>query len=225
MRTTLSDLAEAEIDALEAEGIRLTAREVVTINAIAARVENPSSRLALSRGNPVAAGNACLWPLTLYAADWFRRVGGNLRGQAQQTRALAYAMAHGREDMPEDAREADRVVTRWADTLRCRKAELEEAIRQVNEQDDRLDTGETGPPASAGDISMMLAAMTHTPPDIWERQCSMPYALAMLDLITRQNAADGESTKHDPRIQAERALGLYIARIRDRHSKKENANG
>jgi hypothetical protein len=221
MRHELSDLARAEIDALEAEGIRLEASDVVHINALAQRVETPQSRMALARGIPVPVGGVYLWPMTLAAGDWFQRVGGELRGQRLQTWALAYAMAHGREQLPEDLAAADAAVTAWARALRCRMGELEGAIRQVVQQDDQLDTGETGPSAGPGNISMMLAAMTHTAPDVWEYQVSIPYALAMLDTLIAQNAADGHSTKHDPRIKAERALGLLVNRIRKRRKGAE----
>jgi len=167
----------------------------------------------------VAVGGVYLWPLTLAASDWFQRVGGMLRGVRLQTLALSYAMAHGREQMPEDQGAARVAIEAWAKRLTCRHSEIIEGIRQIIAQDEQIDTGENGKPASAGEISVMLAAMTKTAPDIWERQCTLTYALAMLETIVAQNAADGKSTKHDPRIRAERALGLAIKQIRERHQK------
>lgn len=224
MRYDLSELAAAEIEALETEGVRLTALDVCRINALAHRVEAPQSRLALSRGVPVAVGGVYLWPQTLAGAEWFRRIGGELAGIHLQTLALAYAMANGREDLPEDIKSAERVVNAWGKKLTCRHAEIVEAIKQVLEQDERVDTGETGRGASAGEISVMLSAMTHTPPNVWEYQCSITYALAMLDACIAQNAAEGNSTKFDPRIKAERALGLAVAQIRKRHFSGITAN-
>ena len=223
MRYGLSNLAEAEVEALEAEGIRLTAQDVLRINALACRVETPQAALALSRGVPVLVGGAYLWPLTLAASDWFQRVGGQLKGVRLQTLALSYAMAHGREQMPEDSKQALDAVEAWAKRLTCRHSEIIEGIKQIITQEEQPDTGDDGNPASAGEISVMLAAMTKTDPAIWERQCTLTYALAMLETIVAQNAADGKSTKHDPRIRAERALGLAIAQIRKRH--KVTANG
>lgn len=220
MRSYLCALGEAEIQTLEASGIKLTPADIVRINALALRVENPQTALALARGVPVCVGGASLWPLTLAGADWFRRVGGNLGGIKLQTHALAYAMAHGRTTMPDDPATAASAVKAWAKKLTCRHQELDEAIRQVIEQDESPDTGETGPSASVGEISLMLSAMTHIKPEVWEYQCSIPYVLAMMDAMVRQNAANGESTKHDPRIKAERALGLAVWRIRQRHKKE-----
>ena len=217
MSYRLSPLAEAEVDGLAADGITPTAAEIVHINALAHLVESPTSRVALARGRPVAVGGVYLWPMTLAGSDWFRNVGGNLPGQTLQIYALAYAMAHGRKELPWDAREAQGVVRAWGHSLKCRMAELEAAIGGVVDQDEPPpDTGETARSATAGELSVMLAAMTSTDPAVWEYQCSLTYVLAMLDTLVAQNAAKGESTKHDPRIKAERALGLVVHRIRKR---------
>jgi hypothetical protein len=218
----LSPLAEAEINTLEDEGIDLDAGDVVRINELAKRVESPRTRMELSRGRPVPVGGVVLWPLTLYASDWFQRIGGNLRGETQQTYALAYAMSNGGETLPECPKEAARLIGRWGRSLKCTWNQLVEAIRQIHDQWDLPDTGEKGQAATAGELSSMLAAMTGTPPAVWEYQCSVKYVLAMLDIITSQNAAEGQSSKHDPRIKAERALGLVMEKIREKHRGKCN---
>lgn len=220
----LSPLAEAEIMTLESEGVKLTANDIVRINALAWRVELPQSRIALSRGVPVPVGGVVLWPMTLAGSDWFQRIGGQFKGEKKQTYALAYAMANGRENLPENPEEAGQKVARWARSLKCRHAELIEAIRQVHDQWDMIDTGEKGPKASVGELSMMLSAMTGVKPEVWEYQCSIQYVIEMLETITAQNDAEGRSTKHDPRIKAERALGLIISKIKARHE-KEVRNG
>jgi len=217
----LCQLAEAELDALAAEGINPSAAEVVLINALASRVDTPVSRIALSRGKPFLAGRVYLWPNTLEGADWYKEVGGKFAGQDAQTLALGFAMAHAYDpnfEWPMEEKDAERRVRAWGKTLGCRLKTLSTCICQVVNHDEMPDaTDETGQRATAGEISLMLAAMTKTDPAIWERQCSMTYALAMLDTLIAQNAADGHSTKHDPRIKAERALGLVIARIRKEH--------
>ena len=217
MADHLSPLAEAEIDGLTADGITPTAAEIVELNELARLMENPVSRVALSRGKPISVGGVYLWPMTLAASDWFRTIGGNLPGQTLQTYALAYAMAYGRKELPQDWKQAQRAVKQWSRKLRCRMTELEAAIEAVVDQDEPPpDTGETGQSATPGELSIMLAAMTKTDPAVWEYQCSLTYVLAMLDTIVSQNAAEGESSKHDPRIKAERALGLVVHRIRKR---------
>lgn len=226
MRHSLSSLAAAEIDTLEAEGIRLTAHEVIHIAALCERLETPGLRRALARGVPVPIGGVHLWPLTLYAADWWQRIGDKLRTKRQRFLALAYAMANGRKDLPETISEAARAVRRWVRKLKCREAELKEAVTQIQAQDAELDTEDGGEPATFGDISLMLTAMTGTRPEVWERQCGIPYVLDMLNTIVAHNNADGSSSVHDPRIRAERAIGLCVERIRKRHLREQaESNG
>jgi len=217
----LTSLAQAEIDNLTAEGISLSPDEIIEINELARRVENPQTRLALSRGCPVAVGGVYLWPMTLAGADWFRRHGDEFGSVQKQTYALAFAMSNGRDQLPEDIRQAKSIVKAWANKLTCRDNELEEAIKQIVEQEEIPDvpTDKTDKDVSAtsGEISLMLAAMTKTAPSIWEYQVSIGYVLAMLDCLAQQDAAEGKSLKHSNAIRAERALGLAIARIRRKH--------
>lgn len=218
----VSDLALAEIDALKAEGVDLTPQDILRINALALRVESPSSLLHLSRGVPVACGGVWLWPMTIASGNWFQEIGGNLKGTAMQTYALAYAMAYGRDEqaLDYDIKSAERKVKQFAKGLRCRSAELVEAIKQVIAQDEiaEADKSNAKPKHTLPELASTLAAMTHTDPRIWEYQCSIGYVCNMLNTIVRQNSATGEATISDSRIRAERQLGLAIARIRRRHN-------
>jgi hypothetical protein len=223
----LTSLAKCEIEALESEGIRLTAHEVVHICALAAMVETPSARMELARGRPIALGDIYLWPVTLAAADWWERVGDSFTSSTMKRLSLAYAMAHGRDTLPESPKEAKREIKAWARTLKCTAQEMVEAISQVQEQSSTVDTGDAGPEserATAGDVSMMLTAMTGTSPEVWEYQCSISYALETLRTLAAQNAAEGESMRYDKRLIADKALGLCVHRIRKRHERDlENA--
>lgn len=220
MQHHLSDLAQNEIRQLEADGIRLTAHDIVHIVALAEAACSPRRRLELSRGRPIAVGNVTLWPLTLYAAEWWSEAATAMRSDNDKVYALAYAMANGRSDLP--TVNALDVVDQWRKGLRCRFSELREAISLVQAQDSMLDTGGNGPPASAGEISMMLTAMTGVRPEVWERQCAIKYVVEMLDTIVAQNTADGASTKSDPTVKGLRALGLAVERIRARHAQEQD---
>ena len=217
----LSELAEAEIESLRADGIDLTPADIIEINALGWAVESPETRRLLARGAPVAVGGTILWPMSLYAQDWFNRVGCQLDGNRQQTFALAYAMAHGRNDgdpLAIDGRDAEKAVKRWGRSLKCTFGELNVAISQVLQQDEDADQPpeETGGMAM-GDFSAFLAASCGGDPDFWERRCAAGYTHAVLDALVRQNSADGQKTMADPRIRAERALGWKIECIkRDR---------
>jgi len=217
----LSELAEAEIETLRADGIDLTPAEIVEINALGHAVESPETRRLLARGAPVAIGGVYLWPMSLYAQDWFDRVGCQLDGNKQQTFALAYAMAHGRdagEPLAMEGRDAEKTVKRWGKSLKCTFGELNVAVSQVLQQDEDAEQppSETGG-MTMGDFSAFLASACGGDPDFWERRCASGYTHAVLDCLCRQNSADGKKTMADPRIRAERALGWAVEKIkRDR---------
>lgn len=243
----LSDLAQAQIEELEAEGIRLTAADIVAINAAAWEVESPESRLLLSRGVPLetgtmhrlawwerligrkAEGGVTLWPLTMHGADWFTRVGCRLPGSLLQTTALAYAMAHGREDgnaLDIGPVKAALLLPAWRARLRCRQAELVEAVAQMINQDAQIEEppDKLGKSITPGELSAYLVASCGNSPVVWERQVSIGYVHAMLAAIIAQNKADDKPCASDPKIRAERALGWLCELIRRKH-RKDAANG
>jgi hypothetical protein len=220
----LSELASAEIETLRSDGIELTPEEIVEINALGWAVETPEARLSLSRGVPVYIGGCALWPLTLYAQEWFDRVGCRLPGLALQTYALAYAMHYGRTDGEELTHTGIRaavVVAAWAAKLRCTFGELNEAISQIMQQDEEYEQ----PPAregdkrmSIGEVSAMLSAALGGDPDFWERRCAASYAYDVLEASVRQNQVDDKPNAADPRIVATRALGWAVKKIRNKRN-------
>ena len=225
----LSDLAKAEIEQLEAEGIRLTAADIVAINAAAWDVESPESRLLLSRGVPVAVGGVTLWPMTMHGADWFTRVGCRLPGSLLQTTALAYAMAYGREDgdaLDIGPVKAALILPAWRARLRCRQAELVEAVAQMINQDAQIEEppDKLGKSITPGELSAYLVASCGNSPAVWERQVSSGNVHAMLAAIIAPNKADDKPCASDPKIRAERALGWLCELIRRKH-RKDAANG
>lgn len=234
----LSELAEAEIETLRADGIDLTPAEIIELNALGHAVESPETRRLLARGAPVEVGGVFLWPMSLYAQEWFNRVGCHLTGNTRQAYALGYAMAHGRNDdeppktlwdllkllwkgktthepLAIEGREAEKVVSRWANSLKCTFGELSVAISQILQQDEDAEQPpeETGG-MTMGDFSAFLAAACGGDPDFWERRCAAGYTHAVLDCVVRQNSADGKKTMADPRIKAERALGWFCEKIK-----------
>ena len=222
----LSELAEAEIETLRADGINLTPAEIVEINALGHAVESPETRRLLARGAPVAVGGVYLWPMSLYAQDWFDRVGCYLDGNKQQTYALAYAMAHGRDEgepLAMEGRMAEKTVARWGKSLKCPLRELNVSISQILQQDEDAEQppDEDAGGMSMGDFSAFLASACGGDPDFWERRCASGYTHAVLDAIVRQNSAEGHKTMADPRIKAERALGWAIEKIKKKRKEPE----
>jgi len=226
---TICDLAQAEIDALTADGITLTPAEVVRINALAwAACGDADTRLLLARGVPVDVGGARLWPLTLCAAEWFSRVGAKMEPQELATRALAFAMAHGRSYSDCLAVSGDRAeleVRRWARRLNCTQAELVEAIALILDQDAEPDQATCDKKAERmtfAEVSAFLAVHGGGDPEMWERQCAIGYVSAFMQAVIAQNTESGKASFADPKIRAARALAVYCEEIRaDR--KKERA--
>jgi len=219
----LSELAEAEIESLRADGIDLTPAEIVEINALGWAVESPETRRLLARGAPVAIGGVYLWPMSLYAQDWFDRVGCEMGGLRRQTYAMAYAMAHGRDEgepLAMSGRKAELIALVWGLRLKCTFSELNVAVSQVLQQDEDAEQppSETGG-MTMGDFSAFLASACGGDPDFWERRCAAGYTHAVLDALVRQNSAEGMKTLADPRLKSERALGWKIECIKK--SRKE----
>ena len=145
----LSDLANAEIDGLIAQGITPTTEDVIRINALAGNVENPDTRLALSKGVPVTVGGAVLWPMTLQAYDWMCRSQNSVRTVKDDLFVTAYAMAHCYAEGDRYGAvgiEGAKVARRWAKGLRCRPDALTVAIAQIIRQDE-TERGVTDPDA------------------------------------------------------------------------------
>jgi hypothetical protein len=216
----LSDLARAEIDALEKEGIVVSASDVVLLSALGWAVESPETRRLLARGVPVQVGGVTLWPLSIYASEWFDRVGCHIGGQEAQTYALAYAMAHSYEGgeafdlAPDEARKA---LIKWGRGLRCTAKALTLAISDVLRQDEQPEVPlRDGKSMSHGEFAAMLATRLPGGYEFWERRCAVGFVFAALHAMAQQNAADGKPIDSDPRLRAERALGLAVENTRRR---------
>lgn len=215
-QANLSGLARAEIDALEADGIILTAEEVVRINALAWNVEMPEVRKSLSRGVPVFVGGVTLWPMTIYGGDWIERT---RFPKKFRTVALAYAMHKGRDEggLDIDGREAVKAVSAWLKRLRCTKKELHAAMAQIIQQDEGYDLPPsigTSKTLDKGEFISLLSSLAGGTPEFWERRVSSSYAFSMLSTVMRQNAADGIGSNKDDTLRAERCLGWYLDRVR-----------
>lgn len=216
--TRLSDSAAAEIAALEKDGIALTPAEIVHLQALALEVETPQIRLKLARGTPVFVAGVPLWPLTLFAEDWFKREGLTMPGRHSDY-ALGYAMANAYDStgrLETGGKEARAAVDAWRKTLRCTLAQFQEALAQVLVQDSKppIPQNVDDTPLSDGEFSVILASLTKSDPEIWERRCSIGYARAVLAALFMQSRADGQPSIYDPSIQAELALGFYSEQIR-----------
>jgi hypothetical protein len=218
----LSDLADAEISVLTAGGYEVTPQDVVRINALAWNVEEPDTRLALSRGVPVEVGGAVLWPLTIEAYEWHRRVCGSMKTEWLDRMALAYAMAHGYSDGNELETGGAAAVARvaaWGVLLKCRMNTVIEGMAQVIKQDE-TEAGivsESDTTLSMGDLSANLSAVAGRPAEEIEKRMAMNHAIRILHYtLQAQEQAEGSTAKGSAYIKAEQSLGLYILEIKER---------
>ena len=205
----LTDYAAAQIERLQDDGIKLEPAHILNIAAIGRLIESPTARLELARGRPISVGGVTLRPLTIAASDWFQRHQAEL-GQLGLY-GLAYAMAHGRDPMPEvNVRKA---VKAWSKSIRCRAKELDEACQQVLSQDEQPDTGESAKiNPTFGDLSAILTAVCGGPPEMWEYQCSVRYAN---EVLAHQLAvmSEGDANKAR-RMEYEKAMAEYVWNLR-----------
>jgi len=218
----ISGLAEAEIEALTAEGIEVTPADIVEINALSLDVESPQNRVDMARGTPVFAGDTPLWPMTMQAGEWVLRVGGSMFTGRLKNDAISYAMAHCYKDgnhFDISGLKAAWTITKFINGLKCTHDMLLIATAEVINQSEAPEM----PPdenskdgLTLGELSCFLASISNESADFWERRCSIEYACNALNTIVQQNNADNRPSDSDPRIQAEQALGWCIEKIRQR---------
>lgn len=205
----LTDYSAAQIEKLKSSGVNLTPEHILTIAAIGRLVESPSARLDCARGRPVVISGVSLYPLTLAASDWFTRHQKAMGDYCLH--ALAYAMAHGREPLPEI--NVARVVKQWASTLKCRLKELDVACQQVLAQDAQPESSNNNKDSmTIGDLSMTMTSICGGSPDVWEYQCSMRYVNELLShklaVMAEQDPAKGRRMEH------EKAMAEYVWKVK-----------
>ena len=216
----LSNQAEAEIDELRRIGVKVTDADVVLINALCWEIESPQNRQTLSRGKPVQVGDAWLWPRTIAACAWFEDVGCNI---SDGTAALAYCMAHGREDI-ETAQESD--VLKWFRQLKCTKDELVSACAFIlsQEDSDELPRDKDADSATLGQLVVVMHSVHGGDIAMWERYVSLPYVLDMLETANAQALAGNKDAPNPIKQKANLALAFALDNITKRDTETK-ANG
>lgn len=215
----ISDQAQAEIDELRRIGVKVSDADVVLINALCWEIESPSVRMELSRGKPIKVGGAWLWPRTISAIQWFQDVGCNI---GDGLAALAYCMAHGREDIELSNKKQ---VTEWYRALKCTRRELEAACSIILEQEefDELPPSKDSDSASLGVLVQKMQSIHGGDVAMWERYVSFPYVIDMLNLAAAQSQAEaGKSESDIIKSRANLALAYALHKIANR---EENVDG
>ena len=189
---TLSSQAEAEIEALRAQGVTLSDSDVIAINALSWEIETPSKRVSLARGKPCKCGNVWFWPLTIHSGTWWDECGCDMKNSEH---ALAYAMAHRDDDLFTVTEEQ---IEAWFKTIRSTVQEIRHALSIIIDQCKRDDL-----PVKE-DNSITLAQLAQLMVDnhggtfeMWERQCSIDYVRNFIDTTCKQDEADQKKTHRE----------------------------
>jgi hypothetical protein len=209
---TLSSQAEAEIEALRAQGVTLSDSDIIAINALAWEIETPSKRVSLARGKPIKCGNVFFWPLTIHSGTWFSDTGKHFDNA---TYALAYAMAHRDDDL---YLVSGQDVDRWFKTVRATQDELNECLAIIIDQSSRDDL-----PTSDDDkitLSQLAQLMVDNHGgnfEMWERQCSIDYVRNFIDTTCKQDEAEQKKTRIE---KATLILARYTQSLLRKHNGK-----
>jgi len=211
----LSDQAIAELAELRRIGVNITDSDIVLINALCWEIESPSNRIELARGRPIQVGGAWLWPRTIAACEWFNTIGCEC-GNA----ALAYAQAHGREEIELAGKKE---VKAWRKKLTCTDGELAAACMYIESQgeSDELPKDPTEKTPTCGQIVIMMHSLHGGDVDMWERYVSLSYVVDMLTTSAIQAQADSGKSGNILKDRANLALAYAIHEIvkRDKEMK------
>jgi hypothetical protein len=234
----LTQLAEEEIRELQQQGIKLTNDEIIWINDLARKVENPEgTEKTCAIGRPAKAGNKWLWPFTIQAEQFYYDVlNWFSEDEKFSTFALAYTCAHARTENAfiylttrEAALEA---IGAWAKTLNCTYAELCEALAEILPSEEKIILEEDKEDNSESDelqtqnwdsIIAFLCKHVGETPQFWVTFASLSFIMKMMDTICEQYKADAqEPDGQDPTIKATRELGRLLIKIKRDHQKESN---
>jgi hypothetical protein len=211
----LCDLAQYEIEDLQAAGINPTPAEIVELNALAWGIRSTANEMTLAKGTPSTCGNVMLWPLTIEAGEWYNKFGCVIKGM--EVEALAYAMAHCYADgNPFVLTNPRKTIKAWSKTIKATTRTLKTAMDDVLVQMEspEMPPREDDRTFTIGELAAKLSIYTGIPPDYWERQCSIWYGAKMLHFAMEKHNESGKQLESDPIVRATVALGWCVEKIK-----------
>lgn len=218
-RWTLCDLAEDELNALEADGIRPTAQDILAIQALALEAMGDFDDGARLHGAPVIISGVVLWPPTIAGCIWREEVEAKLDADDFYSRlyVLAYSLAFGRDKAALDVfgRDALKAVLRWARKLRCGVPDLVAAVNDVMSDRPRVSTpGGEADAAAPSELAEIAIATFGGNPDVWRYQLGIGEVISILR--RHQALKKHGDTVERRKTSALRDLAIYVDGIRKR---------
>lgn len=222
-RWTICDLAEDELKALEADGIRPTAQDVLAIQALALEAMGDFDDGLRLHGAPIIISGVVLWPPTIAGCIWREEVEAKLDADDYCSRlyVLAYSLAHGRDKAALEVfgRDALKAVLKWARGLRCGMPDLVAAVNEVLGERprisdaDKADKDEADESAPAELVEIAMATFGGNP-DVWRYQLGMS---EVISILRRHRAMKSQGNPIERRkTEALRDLAMYVDGIRKR---------
>ena len=237
----LHALAAEEVKALQAKGIEPTLDEIILLNDLARRVDDPEGGTTLPAGTPARAGDVVLWPFTIQADVFYSRFVQLFTGKDRlEVYLLGFTLANARVagafDTLTDYTSAERAVMSWSRSVACTYEELAQAIYKVTHEDndkeieavrealaeiDAKRFGTDKKPVYWEDMIARLVSTCGGSPEMWGREVSIKYLLKQLRVVIAQRDAEADSHKDifDPLIRAQRELGFAVMQIEADHGK------
>ena len=226
MTSHLHHLAEAEIESLEAMGLKLSLSDKIHLNDLARMIENPPGGSTVPAGTPTQAGALWLWPFTIQASVWYAEACTWFDGDIDtETVCLAYAMANARVpgafDHLQSHSGAKETLKVFRKTMACTTEELTVAVSaivgQMSDDPGAEDEEDDESGSNWGDLIAQLCVSTGTAPEVWTCSVSQDYLLTQINAVVQQNRSKGDPpSMTDPKIRAEMNFGKAIKEIRQR---------
>lgn len=218
----LCDMAEDAIARLEAEGVKLGAQDILTIQRLGLAAQGDCDYYSGGRSVDLGGG-VWLHPLTIAGREWLDEFERAYPGDDQrQAFAFAYALAHGRTGFSSFGRESWPQVRAWRRRLNVTVRELSSAVSAV--------VGDIGAPedirgaeeqAFLGpdaweDWVLMCCALVGGDPDAWRHKLSIPQIRRLIEARISLNNSEGRKSKDDPKLAALRDLAKFEDELRRR---------
>lgn len=228
----LTDLADATIAQLEADGVTVSPQDVLNLQALSIKASGGK----LPQGRVTEVGGVLFHPLTIGASDWFAEMLDYLRergyGPEWETYCFAYASAHSRDRdrLAVSGDPALREVRRWRRGLRITEAELVDGVLATMAEAiggrppaDGDAAKINGADFDRADVAYILTATVGGPLDTWLWLVDIQAAYRILAEALARQARAGGMVREDAGAERRglRELADCVAAIRARQVKAE----